>query len=415
MPFTKRFPAASWVWRRFASPGARRIYLAIVILLFAVTAAARVRTYVLTRRIHSVLNGLERLRIDQTTENELLRTVPYLVRGRQDRPVGTSTERGYYVVISNEPDRLLLDRFAFERPGEWLPRTWLFTVADWLGYRYLSFRARIVLLDEKVSSIAYGIAPELGFPIQVNEIVAVQSVHGFWSPYRRSIEVTSADDESPQYRIAGGNDPFGDGRRGRKQFLHTTYTFDAPVDLTSRAFRLDLSCFWSLRGCRSAGQLAPLTWQDKQAIDAATIARLQGAGPCPDKILAGRVRYLLDLDLLLLEITNSRTERINEEGQDLDEYYSDYRVVEKLRGNSQRTWNSVRSRDWIPSPTDPTQRIFNLARNTPPGPGNRELMFTNLDYYSCALIPATPSALSIVRGAAQAPRRAEDESVSGLQ
>ena len=230
-----------------------------------------------------------------------------------------------------------------------------------------------------------------------------------------SIEVTSADDESPQYRIAGGNDPFGDGRRGRKQFLHTTYTFDAPVDLTSRAFRLDLSCFWSLRGCRSAGQLAPLTWQDKQAIDAATIARLQGAGPCPDKILAGRVRYLLDLDLLLLEITNSRTERINEEGQDLDEYYSDYRVAENLRGNSQRTWNSVRSRDWIPSPTDLTQRIFNLARNTPPGPGNRELMFTNLDFYSCALIPATPSALSIVRGAAQAPRRAEDESVSGLQ
>jgi len=186
MPFTKRFPAASWDWRRFTSRCARRIYLAIVILLFAVTAAARVRTYVLTRRIHSVLNGLERLRIDQTTENELLRTVPYLVRGRQDRPVGTSTERGYYVVISNEPDRLLLDRFAFERPGEWLPRTWLFIVADWLGYRYLSFRARIVLLDEKVSSIAYGIAPELGFPIQVNESVAVQSVHGFWSPYRRS-------------------------------------------------------------------------------------------------------------------------------------------------------------------------------------------------------------------------------------
>src|SRR5271170_2257010 len=99
MPFPNRFPATSWVWRRFTSPFARRIYLAVVILAFAVTTTARVRTYVLTRRIQSVLNSLERLRIDQTTEDELLRTVPYLVRGQQDRPVGTSTERGYYVVI----------------------------------------------------------------------------------------------------------------------------------------------------------------------------------------------------------------------------------------------------------------------------------------------------------------------------
>jgi len=415
MLFANRFPATVWVWRRITSPFARRTYLAIVLLLLAVTVIARVRTYVLTRRIHAVLNGLEHLRIDQTTEDELLRTVPYLVRGQRDRPLGTSTERTYYLVISNEFDWLLFDRFAFERPAEMLPGTWLFTVADWLGYRYLRFRGGVILLDGKVSSIGYGIAPALGFPMQVSEIVAVRSVHGFWSQRRRSIEVTSGDDESPQYRIEGGNEPTGVKPGGGNQFLRITYTFDAPADLTSRAFNADLSCFWGLFGCRSAGQIAPRALQDKQAIDAAVVARLKSTEPCPDRILAGRVRYLPDLDLLLLEMTNSRTERINEEGQDLDEFYSDYRVVENLRGSSQRTWNSVRYRDWIPSPTDPTQRIFNRAKYTPPGPGNRELMFTNFVFDSCALIPATPSALSIVRGAAPAPRRAEDETVYGLQ
>jgi len=413
MPFANRFPATVWVSRHLTSPFARRVYLAAILLLLAVTVIARVRTYVLTRRIHAVLNSLERLRIDRTTGDELLRTVPYLVRAQQDRPVGTSTEPGYYLVISNEADWLRLERFALDRPGDWLPRAWVFTAADRLGYRYLSFRAAVILLDGKVSSIGYGIAPELGFPREVSEIVRVQSVHGFWNPHRRSIEVPSGDDESPQYRIAGGNEPTAVKAGRRNEFLRTIYTFDAPADLTSRAFQVDLSSLWGLFGCRSAGQIAPLAWQDKQAIDAAAIARLNSSEPCPDRILAGRVRYLLDLHLLVLEITNTGTERINEEGQDLDESYSDYRVVESLRGNSQRTWNSVGVRDWIPSPTDPTQRIFNSARNTPPGPGNRALMFTNLDIYSCAVVPATPSALAIVRVAVPAPKRAEDEAFSG--
>jgi hypothetical protein len=394
---------------------ARRIYLAAVIALFTVTATARVRTYVLTRRIHAVLHGLEHLQIDQTTEDELLRTVPYLVRGPQDRSVGTSTERGYYVVISNESDWLRFEGAIFDHPRDrdWIPRAWLFQAADWLGYRYLRFRARVVLLDGKVSSIGYGIAPEHGFPREISEIVSVQSVQGFWNPYRRSIEVTSGDDESPQYRMKGGNEPLSTKPGGGNQYLRTIYTFDAPANLTSRAFKVDLSCSWGLFGCRSAAQIAPLGWQDKQSIDAATIARLQSSEPCPDRILAGRVRYLLDLDLLLLEITNTRTERINEEGRDLDEYYSDYRVVESLRGNSRKTWNSVRARDWIPSPNDPTERIFNSARNAPPGPGNRELMFANLDFYSCKVVPATASALSIVRNAVPTPKRAEDEAYSG--
>jgi hypothetical protein len=55
--------------------------------------------------------------------------------------------------------------------------------------------------------------------------------------------------------------------------------------------------------------------------------------------------------------------------------------------------------------------IFNPARNLPLRPGDRELMFTNLDFNSCAAVPATPSALSVVRGAAPAPKRAEDEAL----
>ena len=42
-------------------------------------------------------------------------------------------------------------------------KSWIFTAADLLGYRYIGFGATVVLLDGKVSSIRYGIAGELVF------------------------------------------------------------------------------------------------------------------------------------------------------------------------------------------------------------------------------------------------------------
>jgi hypothetical protein len=56
-------------------------------------------------------------------------------------------------------------------------RGWVITLANWFGYRYLGFGARVVLLDGRVSSIGYGIADRLVFPQVVGTIVSVDSVH----------------------------------------------------------------------------------------------------------------------------------------------------------------------------------------------------------------------------------------------
>ena len=322
-----------------------------------------------------------------------MRTVPYLVRGSQDISIGASKERIYYVTISNESGWLGLGGFGLH--------PWLSSTANWLGYRYLSFDAGVRLLDGKVSRVQYGIANELIFPRVIGYIVSARSYHGLWAPHQTGFEVTSANDESPQYRINGGD-----------EHLSVAYMYDAPHDLTSRAFQVELSCFWSLVGCRHARQVAPLLWHDKQAIEAAALARLKSNDPCPDRILTGRVRYLLDVDLLLLEVISERTERVNEEGHDVDEYYTDYRVVEVLRGNSRRTWNSVRTRTWLPSDANPVDRIYNPVRNGN-APGSRVLMFANHDFYSCTVVPATLTALTAVRNTVPAPRRREDEAVSG--
>ena len=355
MPFRDNFPASAWIWRVLTGRIACRVYVAIVVLLLIATIAFHIYSFVLTRRIEAVIAGLAKLRIDETTEDEVVRTVPYLIRGKQDRQVGQPVEAGpvdqgvervFYVTFSNDSSWMAFEKFAerfsrVENTEDEPPKSWIFTAADLLGYRYVGFGAIVVLLDGKVSSIQYGIADKLGFPKALADIVSVRSAHAYWAPMRQGFGVSSTDDESPQFRAEGS-----DGH------LTVSFTFDAPIELRSHAFHVDLNCFWSLFGCHQARQIAPLLWQDKIAIEAATLLRLKSNEPCPDRIFAGRARYLPDLNVLLLESTDVNGESANESGLGDDEIRARYKLIEVLRGYPSQWWNFVRRTATVPYPGD---------------------------------------------------------------
>jgi hypothetical protein len=347
----------------------------------------------------------------------VIRIVPFLVRGTWDRrvdrnvelgDVDTGVERVYYFAISNQSNWMKFEnrawnvsRFGFTQDGR--QTGWVFTLADWLGYRYLGFRARVVLFNGKVSSIGYEIADRLVFPEVLGSIVSVGSVHARWAPHGMSFAVSSIDDESVQFRV-GGQD----------RHLAVSFTSEASPALMSHVFNVDLRCFWSLFGCRHARQIAPLLWQDKASIEAATLARLKSNDPCPDRVLAGRVEYLPDMDVVLLESTGTKTESVSEEGLRINENWTNYKLIEVLRGRSSQSWVSVRGSASIPYPGDHLRSLPNM------GPwwtnaGERVLLFSNLQFDSCRVVRATPSALSVVRNAIPARRRAEDEPITGLQ
>src|SRR5258708_31439408 len=156
----------------------------------------------------------------------------------------------------------------------------LLFVPDLLAYRYFRFSVSVSLLNGKVSSIRYGVNDRLVFPQQLRAIVSVRSFHSIWHAHQIGFAVDSLQDESPQFRVSP-----------RERGLYLEYAYDAPPELTKHAFQIDLSCFWSLPGCHSAQQIAPQLWQDSTAIEAAAVARLQSRQPCPDRIVAGRIRY----------------------------------------------------------------------------------------------------------------------------
>jgi hypothetical protein len=391
--------------------------VAIILLLLVATTAIRVHSYLLTRKMQAIVSGLAKLQIDHTTEEEVLRTVPYLVRPGWDRHVDRNVELGdvdrgverhYYAAFSNESNWLRFGRFAerfsavqYSKDGH--PKNWIITAADLLGYRYIGFAARVVLLDGKVSSVGYGIADRLEFPRVLGNIVSVKSAHAAWASHETGFLVSSTDDESPQFRVGGG-----------ERHLAVSFAFDASPALRSDAFQVYLRCFWSLRGCRHARQIAPLLWQDKNAIEAATLARLKSDDPCPDRILAGRVRYLPDINVVLLQSTGFKLESAYEEGLRVDEIRTRYKLIEVVRGRASKSWEPVGESAAVPYPGDYSRRLPNTGLRWAK-PGEKVLGFPDFHFDSCRVVPATPAALSAVRNAVTAPRRAEDELVGSLQ
>src|SRR4051794_25328874 len=113
-PRTDR-PWATRLYRMLVGRLARRLSLALLLLLLIFTTGVRIRSVVLARRIQAVLSGLGQLRVDQTMEGQLLRSVPYLVR-EGDYPHGGFVERYYRVEISNQNDRRWLWRLAQAAP-----------------------------------------------------------------------------------------------------------------------------------------------------------------------------------------------------------------------------------------------------------------------------------------------------------
>jgi len=269
---------------------ARYVCLSLLLAVVALAANWRIRNYILVRRISAVLAGLEKVRIDQTSEDQLLKTVPGFIPYDRNRD---GSARGYLVRISNEDEwfwwlwHMPLASFGAGFRGDPIPdlSPWSLPysarIGYWLGLRYVKFEGWVYVQDGVVSGIGYGLSPDLLLYAHHNQGVSARSFHSIprWQPPA----IASTDDESPDYRVYG-----------HEKGLHVLYAANTAPELTSHALRLDLSCFYlSIRGCQAARDIAPQVWRDKQDIEARTAARLRNSGnACPDRILAGRMRYL---------------------------------------------------------------------------------------------------------------------------
>jgi len=153
MSLRDSFLASTWIWPTVTGRIARRVYAAIFLLLLFATASIRIYSYILTRRIQAVISGLSELHIDQTTEEELVRTVPHLAPSQWGGQVKRTAETGdidigavhvYYVTINDGASWMKFGRYitpllsccvkvGYTKDG--YERGWIFTLTELMGYR----------------------------------------------------------------------------------------------------------------------------------------------------------------------------------------------------------------------------------------------------------------------------------------
>jgi hypothetical protein len=277
----------------------------------------------------------------------------------------------------------------------------LFQAADLLGYRFVGFAATVVTFDGKVSKVSYGLANRFVLPRQFGDIISVASFHTQFGPFQTGFEVKSTADESPDFQLEGDESSLAVG-----------FTPDAAPELKSVAFRLNLACFWALRRCRHAEQFAPELWRQRNAIVAATLTRLQSQDPCPERIIAGRIKRLPDVQVALLEAMESKDASADLTGRQTLGIIGRYKLIEVLRGrHATRWWNEYGIPETILYPGQYDRRMPNPSLRWAK-PGNRVIAF-ELTFDSCSVVPATPKALALVQDGQAAARRAEDVLVRG--
>jgi hypothetical protein len=395
--YRQHFPFTSWQYEALTGRILRRAFLSLFLISIFAVMATHIRSYLLVRKFQQVLSGLSRIQIDKTTEAELAQAIPYLVRGATEMRRNAHAETHYYVVLSNESD-WLLHQMNFGHFGYWFPRSRVLKVAGWLGYRYINYHAQLLVIDGKVSRIWYGIADENKFPAGFDEIISVRSAHGFWDQDGSTV-VTPTDDESPQFRVSGD-----------ERSLQVTYMFDAPPEQASRAFDINLSCFWKFRGCGAAREIAPLLWQYKNEMQEKAASRLVSGQPCPVRILTGRVRYLPDLDVFLLDVVRVPNQPPGDGRERSGKSLIGYGLRQIIRGShgASEEAKKIRYNPEIRASSNPSSRFANpLSRD--PQLGDQVLLFTGELFRSCQIIPNTPPALSVVQKGVAVPRLQEDE------
>lgn len=168
------------IWRGVLGRSVRRVTIVLLLIFISLSAVLRCRTYLLTRRIQAVLAGLAQVRINQTTEGQLLKAVPSLTRYGHDTQYGEGVERLYHVTISNDGeaggyagDGMDSGVFLFVLPlrddqfprNKWAAMSLPFNVAYVLGWRHLLFRASAIVLDGVVAKTASEIEPDAFFRV----------------------------------------------------------------------------------------------------------------------------------------------------------------------------------------------------------------------------------------------------------
>jgi hypothetical protein len=200
-------------------------------------------------------------------------------------------------------------------------------------------------------------------------------------------------DENPEYQVHTFH-KWPDKNLGIRFFL------GAAEERRFHAFQLQLSCMQRLKGCRFAREILPAAYEDMEQISLAARERLDSRAPCPDRILAARVKHFPKLDIRLAEVTQANDAIRVWSPHDSEPYRTArLREIKILRGKEEDASATVEEPMWVHRST--RKEFVNPAAGLLE-PGAQLLIFSGREVRlesACAMVSATPYALQLLQNA----------------
>jgi len=241
----------------------RRLVKVALLVAVSIVAATmigfRVQSLLFERKVHSVLWRLGQFYLDNTSEEEVLRSLPELkpgilwsftVDGRSDdRCPGDAC---YVLRVGNLPDGMV---FRFRRKLEYR-QDWIFKTAYLLGHRYRTFASYVEIRGKKVSRYEYSLAvTDQEYPL--GELVGVQVLGADRASFPRGYAAIEDYDEIRGIKgRVPGNKP--------TTMLWVAFTPEAQREDVRSAFDVHLACAWNCEGCSATKQILPGLWKREE-------------------------------------------------------------------------------------------------------------------------------------------------------
>jgi hypothetical protein len=246
-------PAKSVFFRRFLFV---LLLLASIILITA--ASFRLQSYFFALKVQSVLSRMGQIKLDRTSQAEVLALMPELRPDTQPSFIGSGQpdigcpgDACFALHTQNWPEGIL----AKLQVKLDYRSNWLFKAVYWLGHRFLLFAAYVEIRGGTVSRYEYSLGVEnRDFP--ASEIVEVEVLGADREGFPGYFGFMRDYDEIGGFRIrVPSNRP--------TTSMCVGFTPDAKPEDVRNAFDVHLNCVWNAQGCSATKQLLPLLWEQK--------------------------------------------------------------------------------------------------------------------------------------------------------
>ena len=246
-------PAKSRIFRR-------TLFVLVLVASFILITAAtfRLQSYLFARKVHSVLNRMETIELDKTSQAEVVALLPEFKPGTQSD-----------FLINAEPNARCPGEACYALHIEnwtrgiiaWLQSKigyryhWLHEAVYWVGHRFLLFAAYVEIRGGRVSRYEYTLWVEnQEFP--ASDIVVVHALGTDRASFPGYFGFMSDYDEIGDFRIRVA-------RNKPTTSMYIAFTPGAKPEDVRNTYDVHLNCVWNAQGCSATKQLLALLWETK--------------------------------------------------------------------------------------------------------------------------------------------------------